>query len=96
MFCIYFSDEHPCNPGVTVQNSKGKNCGKFRNSVGRNGLALLRVEEALTSELKVHSEDGSVGELQTWIPQWWPRDKDEIIKKALAGMHAHAGKELSD
>ena len=92
----YFSDEHQCRPGDKVKNGKGKDCGKFRDSVGKHGLALLKVEEALTTDLHIETETGKTHSLKTYIPQWWPRDKDEIVKIALTGMHNQAGKKSSE
>ena len=34
--------------------------------------------------LLVKNEEGAeVGRANTWIPHWWPRESDEIVKKAL-------------
>ena len=66
-----------------MENDKGKNCGKIRNFVGKDGLALLRVAECVGKRsLNVRNEDGKiVAEGKTHIPLWWPVETDEIMRQ---------------
>ena len=82
-----FSDNHEGNMGDKVENDKGKNCGKIRNFVGKDGLALLRVAECVGKRtLNVISEKGqNAAEGKTHIPPWWPVETDEIMRQ-VTGM----------
>ena len=78
------SPSHQALPGDKIENKAGKNVGKFRNSVNEHGLALLRLADVMGQELLVKNELlDTVGEAKTWIPYWWPRESDELVKKAL-------------
>ena len=77
--------------GDSVVNTKGKASGKLRGIAGRYGLGLLRVAEVLTdSPLTVHrhgkdKETVPVAQCDTHVPEWWPAETDEVVKKALEG-----------
>ena len=73
--------------GDKVENDKGKNCGKIRSFVGKDGLALLRVAECVGKRsLNVVSEKGQIAaEGKTHIPPWWPVETDEIMRQ-VTGM----------
>ena len=70
-----------------MENDKGKNCGKIRDFVGKDGLALLRVAECVGKRsLPVKNEEGeNTCEGRTHIPPWWPVETDEIMRQ-VTGM----------
>lgn len=76
-------------PGMTIENNKAKNCGKFRNSVDSNGLALLRLQEAIGKDkLVAKNEAGEkTVDVEASVPWWWPTDSDEIIKQILTTLN---------
>lgn len=83
-----FSEEHRANPGDTIATPEGKIFGKLRNSVGKHGLALLRVAEVTEHQgtlLVKNGDDDVVGEVTTRLPYWWPQQEDsnDIIKDVL-------------
>ena len=90
----YCSETHSCQAGDTIENAAGKNCGKYRNGIGKYGLGLLRLQDALDKgTLSVIHKEGNdkdassteVGQVEnTSMPSWWPRDSDEVIKQILA------------
>ena len=84
---FHFSDSHETGIGDKVENDKGKNCGKIRNFIGKDGLALLRVAECIGKRsLNVLDESGHCkAEGKTHIPPWWPVETDEIMRK-VTGM----------
>ena len=61
--------------------------GKFRKAHNEHGLGLLRVNEVMGQAgkgLVVKDEKGQeVGRAHTWIPHWWPRESDPIVRKVL-------------
>jgi len=82
------SEEYLAKPGDTIVTADGKNCGRFRNAVGKHGIALLRVADVVEHQgaFLVKNEDGNtVGEVTAHIPQWWPQqdDSDDVIKDVL-------------
>ena len=56
-----------------MTKEKGKNAGKFRNSVGLYGLGLLRLAH-IKDELVVKAKDGKSVSVKPSIPDWWPRN----------------------
>lgn len=82
---IVCSSDHGAQTGDRVENVKGKNCGKIRDFVGKDGLALLRVAETVGKRvLSVQGEDGQKRtEGSTHIPPWWPVETDEIMRQVV-------------
>ena len=80
---LIFSDSHNAVTGDTIENDKGKNCGKIRDSVGKDGLALIRVTEIVGKRsVPVKNSSGEIsGEGKTHIPSWWPVESDEIMRQ---------------
>ena len=68
-------------PGDSIENFASKNCGKFRNSVGKYGLALLRVADSLgKGPLTIKHNGDTVADATVNVPYWWPKNHttDEI------------------
>ena len=67
---------------MTVENGNGKKCGKFRNAVGAEGLALLRVSDVIhKGPLSVKTDDGeTAATLVPHIPYWWQTDTDTELQ----------------
>lgn len=83
VFVSVRSDNHQGSIGDKVQNDKNKNCGKIRDFVGQDGLALLRVADCVGKRsLDVLTEDGQKrAEGATHIPPWWPVETDEVMRQ---------------
>ena len=81
-----FRDSTDLKPGATIENAKGKNCGKLRSFLENRGLALLRIPDVIgKGTLVAKNDDGKpIIDIETQIPSWWPRDCDEIIKQSLS------------
>ncbi len=84
IFVYYvYSDSSTASPDDTVENLKGRNCGKVRVRSGKYGLGLLRVSNVLgkdKGELVVKNSEGDVqGKANTHIPHWWPVQTDELL-----------------
>ncbi|KAL3881478.1 hypothetical protein ACJMK2_027917 [Sinanodonta woodiana] len=60
-------------PGETVLDGNGKSVGKFRNSIGLYGLALLRLAD-VTGTLHVKDKNGNPLTMKAVTPSWWPKD----------------------
>ncbi|CAG5128186.1 unnamed protein product [Candidula unifasciata] len=62
----------PVEPDTTVTiHEKSKNAGKLRNSQGKFGICLLRLEH-IEEDLEIVSKNGVVVPLKAHIPKWWP------------------------
>lgn len=69
---------------MIVCEATNKECGKVLNWRDQKGLALLRLQETLLSPgpLLMKNPGGLVlGQVETFVPDWWPSDVDEVIKK---------------
>lgn len=56
----------------TIVTDEGKKIGKYRNGLGKIGLAVLRIEDAFKAKKIIHQESGL--EITTWKPHWWPKE----------------------
>ncbi|XP_055699860.1 putative transferase CAF17 homolog, mitochondrial [Phlebotomus papatasi] len=62
--------EIPDKPDVTVESDEGKNLGKLRGVAGKNALALLRIDPALSAKkILIRGK-----EVTTKKPSWWPQE----------------------
>ena len=52
--------------------------GKFRSSVGRYGLGLVRTTDT-QGHLQVTGQDGTVYTATASVPDWWPEDEKEKL-----------------
>ncbi|KAF2369242.1 YgfZ/GcvT conserved site, partial [Trinorchestia longiramus] len=68
---VVFSSEASSSvpPETSVVNNKGKSVGRMRAQRGKHGVALLRVSECLSNEVKL-SVCGM--DVSTFKPAWWP------------------------
>lgn len=84
----FTSEDYLAKPRDTIVTPEGKNCGRFRNAVGKHGIALLRVADVIEHQgaFLVKNEDGNtVGEVMAHLPHWWPQqqDSEDVIKDVL-------------
>ena len=78
---------------TSINSSDGKNIGKFRSNNGKYGLALLRVSDALKCDKMILEESNY--EVETWRPNWWPREmsKEHNVLPNGIGSHMMKAKE---
>ncbi|XP_078001085.1 iron-sulfur cluster assembly factor IBA57, mitochondrial-like [Glandiceps talaboti] len=77
---VNYEDGSVIKPGETVSTPDGKNAGKFRNHVGINGIALLRMVHTKDT-LKVPAKNGSVLDMKARVPEWWPHQSSGDVTK---------------
>ena len=78
---VPFREDHDIQPGSSIQNAKGKKCGKLRDSCGKFGLAMLRIPDVINKQpLSIENEAHVT--LNARIPSWWNQD-DVIVQQAV-------------
>ncbi|XP_046574788.1 putative transferase CAF17 homolog, mitochondrial [Haliotis rubra] len=59
--------------GTNITRDDGKNVGKFRNSVGKYGLGLIRMAD-VKGQISIANKSGEGVPVITNPPLWWPQD----------------------
>lgn len=67
--------------GVTIETEDtNKNAGKYRNSVERFGLGLIRLAE-IKKRLVIPSPNGHLYSVKAHIPNWWPQEGEITVQQ---------------
>ena len=69
----------------SLANNAGKSSGKFRNTSGKYGLALLRINDVMGKQPLVirDSNKKALTEAEAHVPSWWILDNDDELKRAI-------------
>ncbi|XP_071113876.1 putative transferase CAF17 homolog, mitochondrial [Haliotis cracherodii] len=70
---VFDRDGAPIETGTNITRDDGKNVGKFRNSVGKYGLGLIRMAD-VKGQLSVANTGGEAVPVITNPPLWWPHE----------------------
>ncbi|XP_022288369.2 iron-sulfur cluster assembly factor IBA57, mitochondrial-like [Crassostrea virginica] len=67
--------------GVTIETADtNKNAGKYRNSVDRFGLGLIRLAE-IKKRLLIPSTNGQNYNVKAHVPGWWPQEGEVTVQQ---------------
>lgn len=73
---LFYSVPDGLSADDNIVSQNGKSAGKFRNSVGKYGLGLVRMAE-IKGTMSVKNKDDKSYNVQIKPPSWWPVDEQK-------------------